>query len=75
MNQPIDYIEYIHSELWRSRASEMIRKAGYRCQQCGSIGRLQVHHNAYNRLGAELDSDLLVVCEKCHKNLHNLKGG
>ena len=71
----MNYHEYIHSELWRSRAAEAICKAGYRCQQCGSIARLQVHHNAYNRLGAELDSDLGVLCDSCHKKLHNLKGG
>jgi len=71
----INYHEYIHSEIWRARASEMIRKGGYRCQQCGNIGKLEVHHNAYNRLGAELDSDLLVVCKKCHEKIHKIKGG
>jgi phage terminase large subunit GpA-like protein len=70
----MNYHEYIHSEAWRARAAEMIRKAGYRCHQCGNIGKLQCHHFSYARLGAELDSDLLVVCEKCHKKIHNLKG-
>jgi len=70
----MNYIEYIHSEAWRSRAAEAIRKAGYKCSKCGNIGKLECHHNAYNRLGAELDSDLDVLCDSCHKQIHNLKG-
>jgi 5-methylcytosine-specific restriction endonuclease McrA len=83
MYQPIDfalwgswnYQDYIRSEAWKARKAEAIHKAGYKCSKCGNIGKLECHHNAYNRLGAELDSDLLVVCEKCHKKIHNLRKG
>jgi 5-methylcytosine-specific restriction endonuclease McrA len=72
MPQPIAYHEYIHSEAWKARKAEAIRKAGYRCEKCKSIAKLQVHHTAYIRLGCELDSDLEVVCEKCHKKIHGI---
>ena len=75
----MNYIEYIHSGVWKARSAEAIRKTKYLCQKCGNIGRLQAHHLNYERLGAELDTDLLVVCEKCHKEIHGIawrdKGG
>ena len=74
MDQPITYYEYIHSELWRSRASAYKLRVGYRCEHCGSIARLQCHHLNYSRLGNETDEDLIALCESCHKKIHNLKG-
>jgi len=71
----INYHEYIHSEIWRARASEMIRKGGYKCSKCGNIGHLQCHHTRYTNLGNEKEGDLLVLCEACHKKIHKMKGG
>lgn len=65
-----DYQEYLLSDLWRSRRSQAIRDAGYHCEQCGSMVRLQIHHLDYRRLGNENKEDLVVLCEKCHKNRH-----
>jgi 5-methylcytosine-specific restriction endonuclease McrA len=77
MHNPIDfefwtaytYNEYLHSEWWLCRKADAIRRAGYRCQKCGSIARLQVHHVSYLRLGNERDEDLMVLCAKCHEEL------
>ena len=69
----MNYHEYIHSEMWRSKKAQIIRDAHYRCQECGSTMRLQCHHISYERLGKELDSDLAVLCEVCHKELHNAR--
>jgi len=32
---------------------------------------LQVHHKSYQRLGAELDTDLEVLCQSCHEGHHH----
>lgn len=37
-----------------------------------SYSRLEVHHLTYERLGAEVDDDLLVLCGWCHSRLHGL---
>jgi hypothetical protein len=34
---------------------------------------MHVHHNTYERLGHELDRDLLVVCEAHHRMIHSIK--
>lgn len=36
--------------------------------------RLEVHHKTYERLGHELDRDVVAVCESCHEGLHELLG-
>lgn len=62
-----EYDEYIHSERWRKRCERVYKKRGRRCERCGRNDRpLQMHHKNYDRLGAELDDDLLIVCKDCH---------
>lgn len=54
-----------------------LENAGYKCQQCGSINDLCVHHvermlpsdEDYNNL-----SNLTVVCRSCHMSLHRKAG-
>jgi len=47
-----------------------IIKAGNKCQLCGFRYQLDVHHLSYKNLGNEKDEDLLVVCRRCHNDLH-----
>lgn len=39
---------------------------------CGSKKDIHVHHLTYERMGHELDSDLMVLCEVCHDKVHQL---
>lgn len=34
--------------------------------------RLEVHHLTYERLGQELDDDLIVLCDRCHCEQHGI---
>lgn len=62
------YDEYMQSDKWRERKRKLFKKRGYVCEMCGASGLpLDVHHKNYDRLGRELDDDLLIVCrEECH---------
>jgi 5-methylcytosine-specific restriction endonuclease McrA len=62
-----NYGEYLRSEAWQERRHAVLNRAGHRCQVCGSSQALNVHHNTYSRLGAELESDLCVLCRTCHE--------
>ena len=64
------YSEYIHSEQWRIKRLDALRRAGFCCQLCRSRINLHVHHNTYSRLGEELPSDLVVLCQICHDTFH-----
>lgn len=64
------YQEYIHSDAWQRRRKRAIKRAGGKCQRCGSEQRLEVHHLTYARLGKEPPADLMVLCHACHQAEH-----
>jgi 5-methylcytosine-specific restriction endonuclease McrA len=62
-----DYRAYLRSPHWRRTRKEALIRAEGRCEECGEAKRrLEVHHKTYERLGAELPEDLLVLCQDCH---------
>jgi hypothetical protein len=55
----------------RSKRTQMLSRAGYRCQTCGcQDARLDVHHNSYENYGDERPQDLTGLCERCHGLFH-----
>jgi Helicase HerA, central domain len=63
----LSYAEYLQTQHWQSKRKEALQHAVYRCQICNAGGvQLDVHHRTYQRLGAELLSDLFVLCHECH---------
>lgn len=42
------------------------------CERCGARKSLRLHHRTYARLGMELDSDVEVLCDSCHRGEHGL---
>lgn len=67
---PVEYESYLTTKSWRTTRDRARRLANYRCQRCGTTRDLEVHHKTYKRLGAELDSDLEVLCRGCHNSHH-----
>lgn len=65
------YEDYLKSPHWLSVRERKRSSVGYRCELCPSRDRLHVHHDTYARLGAERMSDLKVLCQRCHKRIHN----
>jgi hypothetical protein len=65
------FSEYRVTPEWQSKRTQMLSRAGYRCQTCGERDtRLDVHHNSYERYGDELPQDLVVLCRRCHELFH-----
>jgi hypothetical protein len=65
------YRAYLQSDAWRERRARTLAEAGGSCQLDASHqGPFDVHHNSYERLGAELPSDLVVLCRSCHGRHH-----
>lgn len=67
---PIDYKEYLQSDEWRLKRNKLLNHRGYKCENCSSKKNLQIHHLTYERLGFELDNDLVILCQKCHESVH-----
>jgi len=62
----VTYRDYIQSAAWRRRREAKLEAVRRKCQWCGDRQRLAVHHLNYTRLGCELSSDLIVLCNGCH---------
>lgn len=65
------YRRYLQSAHWGERRAAALKYANHQCQRCGSSRYLQVHHKTYERLGDERLSDLMVLCDACHVDVHN----
>lgn len=66
----IEYQKYINSEHWTSIRNRKIIASGNKCENCGFQYELEVHHKTYENLGAEKISDLMVLCARCHNDVH-----
>ena len=68
------YAAYIETPGWAAKAQAAKQRAGQKCQLCGAKRKdvqLHAHHNTYQRLGREKNTDLLVLCEPCHSKHHD----
>lgn len=70
----LPYPLYLKTLHWREmRAKALARWGGY-CEGCGVRLATEVHHNTYERLGEERESDLTPLCEPCHRSEHPSPG-
>ena len=50
---------------------QMLRRNGWRCQFCGSLRDLQVHHmQSRSLLGDAAEENLITLCAPCHRRTH-----
>ena len=50
---------------------EVLQRDGWRCQSCGSLKNLQVHHKRFrSQLGDDSEENLVTLCSACHTHLH-----
>jgi hypothetical protein len=68
----LDYNTYIQSQRWRERRKAFFKNHPYRCEGCGRRKGVELHHLSYERLGSELDEDLVPLCSRrgCHPAAH-----
>lgn len=70
------YSDQLNRQEWRAfrQFILVVRKA--ECEICGNKTELQIHHLRYveNRKAWEyLPDDMMVLCRRCHKAVHNIK--
>ena len=50
---------------------EILRRDGWRCQSCGSMSKLEVHHREFrSQAGDDLEQNLITLCAICHSLVH-----
>lgn len=71
----LPYAKYLRSPEWRRTRAAALLHAGHCCSlDVTHTGDLEVHHRTYDRLGAELPADLVVLCGSCHDLHHKANG-
>jgi phage terminase large subunit GpA-like protein len=61
----------LHGEHYRELREGVLRRDGWRCQLCGSVTNLTVHHQQYrSHSGEDVEQNLITLCSECHSAAH-----
>ncbi len=49
----------------------ILRRDGWRCQYCGAMSNLEIHHQQFrSQQGQDTDENLITLCSRCHTRVH-----
>jgi 5-methylcytosine-specific restriction endonuclease McrA len=61
----------LQAERYREFRKQVLRRDGWRCQLCGSMTNLEVHHQQFrSHSGADQEENLITLCFNCHFSTH-----
>jgi 5-methylcytosine-specific restriction endonuclease McrA len=50
---------------------QVLRRDGWRCQFCGAMSNLEVHHQHFrSHAGEDSEPNLITLCRSCHHEMH-----
>jgi 5-methylcytosine-specific restriction endonuclease McrA len=50
---------------------QVLQRDGWRCQVCGNMQNLQVHHLKFrSQSGGDEEQNLITLCAECHAQVH-----
>ena len=50
---------------------QVLSRDGWRCQSCGTMSNLEVHHKELrSRSGDDCERNLITLCSACHATVH-----
>jgi 5-methylcytosine-specific restriction endonuclease McrA len=56
---------------YRKLPRQILERDGWRCQNCGSMQNLQVHHQEFrSHSGNDEEQNLITLCAGCHAQVH-----
>jgi 5-methylcytosine-specific restriction endonuclease McrA len=56
---------------YESLRQQVLRRDGWRCQSCGTMSNLEVHHKEFrSQLGEDSEENLITLCTTCHARVH-----
>ena len=58
-------------ELYENLRQQVLRRDGWRCQSCGALSNLEVHHREFrSQSGDDVEQNLITLCTACHSIVH-----
>ena len=56
---------------YESLRQQILRRDGWRCQSCGAMSNLEVHHREFrSHSGEDSEENLITLCHHCHQVVH-----
>jgi 5-methylcytosine-specific restriction endonuclease McrA len=54
--------------------NKVLRRDSWRCQACGSMSSLEVHHKEFrSHSGDDSEENLITLCTTCHCGVHRVR--
>ena len=58
-------------EDYRKLRKQILDRDGWRCQLCGSLSGVEVHHVQWrSQSGHDSEDNLITLCSECHREIH-----
>ena len=52
--------------------NQVLTRDGWRCQACGAMSNLEVHHKEFrSQSGDDSEQNLITLCSACHTTVHH----
>jgi 5-methylcytosine-specific restriction endonuclease McrA len=59
---------------YQDMRQQVLRRDAWRCQSCGAMSNLEVHHRKFrSHSGADSEENLITLCVDCHRRAHELR--
>ena len=57
---------------YKSLRQQILLRDGWRCQSCGTMSNLQVHHREFlSHSGKDSEENLIALCTACDARVHH----
>lgn len=51
---------------------QVLHRDSWRCQSCGAMSNLEVHHQQFrSHQGGDVENNLVALCKRCHQQAHS----
>ena len=61
----------LDSDLYEKLRQQVLRRDRWRCQSCGALANLEVHHLQFrSQQGDDSEQNLITLCVQCHARMH-----
>jgi 5-methylcytosine-specific restriction endonuclease McrA len=58
-------------EMYERLRQQVLRRDSWRCQSCGTMSNLEVHHREFrSQSGDDSEQNLITLCTACHYAVH-----
>ncbi len=62
----------LNAEEYDKLRQSVLRRDGWRCQSCGVMSNLEVHHKEFrSQSGDDSERNLITLCASCHHATHH----